>query len=97
MRSLRPARLLSAKRVIELLSYGRGRDVLVEAEEVVRVVARLDRARAGPRSFRVGRADARLALVAEEVDVRAGVALLQRRGEVASPRPARTARSSAPS
>ena len=54
------------------------RDVLVRAEQVVRVVAALDRAEPLPRRAGIRRADAFLALVGEEVDVRARVSLPQR-------------------
>src|SRR6266849_1472035 len=61
------------------------RDVLVEAKEVGRVVAVLDRGEAVPGVVRVGGAHACRVLVAEEVHVGAGVGLLKRRGEFAEP------------
>jgi DNA-binding MarR family transcriptional regulator len=63
----------------------RRRDVLVEPEEVGWVVAALDGPEAVPGRPRVGFADSRLAVVAEESDVCAGFALAQRRGEVGDP------------
>ena len=62
------------------------RDVLVEPEDVVRVVAGLDRREPVPRRARVGRADALLALVAEEAGVRGRVALAQLAREAGDPR-----------
>src|SRR4029453_6819022 len=67
------------------LSVG-GRDVLVEPEEVVRVVLRLDRPQPLPRRAGVGGTDARLTLVGEEVHVRAGVTVPERIREVGDPR-----------
>jgi hypothetical protein len=49
-----------------------GRDVLVQAEDVSRVVAGLDRREALPGLSRVGDSDALRALVAEEADVVGG-------------------------
>src|SRR5829696_4479752 len=61
-----------------LLQLCRSPYVLVEPEEVCGVVATLDLNEPLPGRVRVGRADSRFALVAEEVDVHARVALLQR-------------------
>src|SRR6266511_1762718 len=66
------------------VTFGR-RDVLVAVEQVGRVVATLDRRQPLPGRPRVGLADARRALVAQEVDVRAGVTVSQRRGEPVDP------------
>ena len=55
------------------------RDVLVQPEEVVRVVLRLDLRQPVPGRARVGGAHPVLALVAEEADVRAVVVLQQLR------------------
>src|SRR5262245_29899126 len=60
-------------------------DVVVEPEEVGRVVTTLDRPQPLPCRPWVGRADPRLALVAEEADVRPGVILAQRRREGRDP------------
>src|SRR5688572_21098377 len=62
-----------------------GRDVVVDAEEVGRVVAGLDLPQAVPGRARVGRAVSCLAFVADEVDVHAIVPLVQRRREVCDP------------
>src|SRR5215211_5257899 len=62
----------------------------VEAEEVGGVVAALDLDEPIPGRPRVGRAHPPLALVAQEVDVHAAIALLQRRCEIAYPRFARS-------
>src|SRR5215217_554166 len=64
---------------------GRG-DVLVEAEQVGWVVASFDRGQPIPSRARVGLAESRLAVVAEEVDIGAGVLLTQGGREVADPR-----------
>src|SRR5918998_4458166 len=53
----------------------RRRDVLIEPEEVRRVVATLDRGEPIPGRPRVGLADPPLALVAEKVDVHTRVTL----------------------
>jgi hypothetical protein len=63
----------------------RRRDVLVEAEEVVRVVAALQLAEAGPGGAGIGRADRRLVLVAEEADVAACAVLAEGVGEAGDP------------
>jgi hypothetical protein len=63
-----------------LLLEGR-RDVVIEPEEVLRVVAALDLDEPLEGRARVGLADARLALLVEEAYVRAAVALAQRRRE----------------
>src|ERR671910_551166 len=68
-----------------LLQLCRSRYVLVEPEDVCGVVAALDLNEPLPGRARVGRADSRFALVAEEVDVHARVALLQRRREPRDP------------
>src|SRR5829696_6401869 len=71
--------------IAQLLQLCRSRDVLVEPEEVGGVVAALDLDEPLPGGARVGRADPRFALLAEEVDVDARVALLQRRREPRDP------------
>src|SRR5918995_1379759 len=63
---------------------GRG-DVLVEAEQVGRVVASFDRGQPVPGPARVGLAEPGPAVVPQEVDIGAGVSLTQRSGEVADP------------
>src|SRR5829696_5429317 len=68
-----------------LLQLCRSPYVLVEPEEVCGVVATLDLNEPLPGRARIGRADPRFALVAEEVDVHARVALLQRRREPRDP------------
>src|SRR6266511_4976631 len=78
-RSHRPPRLRS------LGVLDRWQDVLVEPEQIRGVVATLDRCEAVPGRPRVGVADPRLALVAEEADVCVGFALAQRCGEVGDP------------
>src|SRR2546422_4742014 len=63
-----------------------GRDVLVQPEEVLGVVAALDLGQPVVGSARVGGADPRLALVAEEVDVGAAVGLQNRAQQLPHPR-----------
>ena len=62
----------------------RRRDVVVEAEEVVRVVAALQLAEAGPGGAGIGRTDRRLVLVAEEADVAACAVLAVAAGTASS-------------
>src|SRR6266545_4324127 len=63
----------------------RRRDVLVAPKQVGGVVASLDRHQPVPGRPRVGLADPRRALLAEEVHVRAAVPLPQRRRELVDP------------
>src|SRR5205807_8528398 len=65
----------------------RRRDVLVEAKDVVRVVAALERPQALVLRPPVGLADALRALVHEEVHVHAPMMRSERRPEVAHPLP----------
>src|SRR5258705_1701520 len=62
------------------------RDVLVDPEQVGRVVATLYSAEPVPRLSRIRRTDARLALIDEKVHVCAIVALLQRGHKAIDPR-----------
>ena len=58
---------------------------MVQAEEIGRVVARLDRAETIPRRTRVGIADSRVALRTQKVYVSPAIAALQRAGEATNP------------
>src|SRR5690606_17588707 len=72
-----------------VLAYSgrRGRDVLVEPEEVVRVVHGLHRRQPLIGAVRIGRPHPLPALVGEEVHIRSPVALADGGGELRHPRP----------
>src|SRR5574337_35035 len=61
------------------------RDVLVESEEVIGVVASFNLREPLPGPARIRCADTRLTLIRKKIDIRAGVALLQCRREIRDP------------
>src|SRR5918992_4172795 len=64
---------------------GRRPDILIEPEEIGRIVAALDNREPLPGRPRVGLADPCLALLAEEADVRTALTMAQGGGEVGDP------------
>src|SRR3990170_5267428 len=74
----------AALALLPLRTHGRP-DVLVEPEEVGRIVAGLDPRQPVPGGSGVGLADTRFAFVTQKVDVRSIVPLAQRSGEIRDP------------